>query len=58
MDRRYKIESDGNSTFNLRIQRIRREDEGVYACQVNTLPKPTSVNITLQVVGECSGVGA
>ncbi|XP_038065801.1 igLON family member 5-like [Patiria miniata] len=50
LDKRYRIESDGNSTYNLKISRITRYDEGKYLCQVNTMPQPTSVNITLQVV--------
>ncbi|XP_022101351.1 opioid-binding protein/cell adhesion molecule-like isoform X2 [Acanthaster planci] len=49
-DRRFKIESDGNSTYNLRITGIMRDDQGKYLCQVNTLPRPTTLNITLQVV--------
>ncbi|XP_033641428.1 neurotrimin-like isoform X3 [Asterias rubens] len=50
MDKRFRIETDSNTTYNLRITRITRDDEGVYACQVNTLPAPTYINITLQVV--------
>ncbi|XP_038066039.1 cell adhesion molecule 3-like isoform X2 [Patiria miniata] len=48
-DPRYKIDTDNNRTFHLRIERLTRADNGTYACTVNTKPV-ISWNVTLQIV--------
>ncbi|XP_022088524.1 roundabout homolog 2-like isoform X4 [Acanthaster planci] len=48
-DSKYKIETDNNRTFHLRIERLTRADNGTYACIVNTKP-PISWNVSLQIV--------
>ncbi|XP_033641152.1 neural cell adhesion molecule 2-like isoform X3 [Asterias rubens] len=48
-DSRYSLETDNNGTFNLQIDDLRRADEGIYECQVNTDPQ-LAWSVTLQIV--------
>lgn len=50
-DSRYSLETDNNGTFNLQIDDLRRADEGIYECQVNTDPQ-LAWSVTLQIVGK------
>ena len=50
-DERFRpVHLAGSQDWLLEIHSVRPDDEGAYECQVNSLPRPASVLVTLQVI--------
>ena len=54
-DLRFSMVRPSMPEWNLQIQVLRVEDQGVYTCSVNTVPVK-NVSVSLVVAGSCSSI--
>ena len=51
-DGRFSVQNEDKKQWNLKIDRVKSSDHGLYTCSVNIEPEPLLQSILLTVIGE------